>query len=243
MKTKMSQKRKTKWLAALLCYAAALVIWLAVGGVRMGLDTLRQSNGTLAAQSLPMGSFTFTTGVRFDDNWRETGRMDTTDPDPQLILDFPEGRYVRSVLFDATALNRGPGNITLYYTTAPEEDFSDARQIWAQPGLQGGWVFNLGGKTVYSLRLDPDSVGGVHWRVWDIVINPSHPVLTCYFLPTPLWAFLLLVLPALCWALIYEAVAFIQPILARRRFERRFEEKGSGKARRGAQKTGQANKG
>ncbi|MDL2293699.1 hypothetical protein LJC60_03610 [Ruminococcaceae bacterium OttesenSCG-928-D13] len=226
---KQKPKRRGKLLA--LCYAAALLVWLALCGARLALDTAHIGSGELPR--LELGFADFQPSGLFDGAERDLpGTIISTDPDSQLIYEQAGGFYATRVVFDAAPLNKGAGEIVLYYTTRPADsagrpqDFSEARKVWARQDAAGRWVFDLDGRKVYRLRLDPDTTGGVVWRFNGVILNERVPV-AFYFLPDLRQGVLLALLPLLFWAALCELLAFLQPLLARRRFERKWGEMGN----------------
>lgn len=212
----MKQKRRRRWPLLLAFYALALVVWLAVAGIGLLADNVRRANGTVAEQVLGFADFEMENLALVEDHeeW-----LVSTNTDPQLVYRPAGALHVGRVEFTARALNVPPGEMTLYYTTREDESFTDAHRLWARRLPGGSWVFDLGGKRITALRLDPDTAGGVIWEVDGIVLNARKPTLS-WFLPDALQAALLLCTPPLAWALVYEIVAFLSPIFARRRLSR-----------------------
>lgn len=222
----MSMRRKTKrkWTMLWLCYGAVMLAWLLWCGGRLALDSWRAANGQMQRQELAPSDFSEkTSGIAFSGDWANDRYFTTTDADPQLHLAFNDGANVGRVVFSARAVNKPGGEMALYYNTKPGQDFSEARKLPAMQNANGGWVFDLQGRKVYALRLDPDSVGGVYWQVYHMVLNETKPPLA-YFTPDALECFVLLFAPALLYAALAQLVAFFQPALSRRRLERRWQQ-------------------
>lgn len=219
MRPREERKPKKRWKLLVLCYLAALLVWLVLCGLRLGRDTLAISEGTLAPTTLTMDDFVMEGFVytQYENTFA------STDPDPKLIYTPEGGAYVTRFVFKARPLTRGAGETVLYYTTAPGEDFSDAKKLWARQDAAGNWYFDLHGKTVYSLRLDPDTMGGVFWKVDGFTLNAAIAP-AAYFVPGVQAAALLLLAPLLAWAVISELAVFLHPLLARRRFEKRWNQ-------------------
>ncbi|MGD9559004.1 MAG: hypothetical protein AB7V55_00165 [Oscillospiraceae bacterium] len=207
--------RRLKWLV--WCYVLAVVLWLAIGGATLLRDALRLSSGRLVQTPLTFGDFELESIRLLED---EPGRMVSTDPDPQMIYAPQQGFYATRLEFAARALNKAPGEMTLYYTTRTDEGFSDKNKLWARQRGDGSWYFDLGGRWVHRLRLDPDTAGGVLWQVEGIVLNARKPW-PAYFVPDAGSVFLLLFAPAFAWAVLSEGIAFFSPVFARRRLAKR----------------------
>ena len=227
----MRRKTKRKWTMLWLCYGAVMLAWLLVCSGHLALDSWRKANGQMQRQALAPSDFSEkTSGIDFSDDWARDRYFTTTDADPQLHLAFNEGANVGRVVFGARAVNKPGGEMALYYNTKPGQDFSEARKLPAMQNANGGWVFDLQGRRVYALRLDPDSVGGVYWQVYDMVLNETKPPLA-YYTPDALECLVLLFAPALLYAVLAQLVAFFQPALSRRRLEQRWQREDARPAR------------
>ncbi|MDL2252543.1 hypothetical protein LJC49_00515 [Ruminococcaceae bacterium OttesenSCG-928-I18] len=213
-------KKQTKpkiWLVPALCYAAALLLYFGVCGFHLLADHLHRQSGQLEQKDLPFDSF-YAEGVLLKDN--DDGGTDivSADPDPRLIYSPGEPFYATRFTFSAERCNKPGGEIVLYYTTRPGEDFSEQKRLSAQLAADGSWYFDLGGRRVTALRFDPDTSGGVLWRNWSITLNAQKP-LADYFLPDARQVFALLFLPALLAAAMLEALHIRRNYLAARRGE------------------------
>lgn len=200
----MKPKKKRLWLVSVFAYALALLLYFGLCGLSLLRDTLHQNDGLLQERELAFDNF-YAEGVVLREN--DEGGLDlvSTDPDPRLVYSPGEAFYASRFTFYAETSNRPGGEIMLYYTTTPGEEFSDAKRLTARLGEDGGWLFDLGGRRVQALRFDPDTKGGVLWRNWRIVLNEEKP-LGDYFLPDARPVFLLLFLPAFASAALLEAL-------------------------------------
>lgn len=220
----MRQKTKNQWKLALLCYAVAAVMWLVAGAGFLVRDAVREQNGETPWKSYSLENLWGAedmgeSGIELWDNWQEERWFVTTYDDAKIYLYFPEGAYINNLVFTAKPLNRGQGETVLYYTIHPGAEADEKHKRWAmQPG-QDEWYFDVGGKKVYTLRLDPATAGGVLWQFTGLEINRPVPWYS-YFVPDGRWALVLLFAPLLLWALVGEGVAFVRPIITRRRFTR-----------------------
>ena len=225
----MRRKTKRGWLLLSLCYALVLLVWLGLCGGRLVRDGISRSNGQLVRRELAPKDFAVQAGVAFSDNWAADPWFASTDPDPQLHLLFEGGARVGRFVFAGQALNKPGGEMALYYTTRPGQGFSEKNKLPARQNADGDWFFDLGGRRVYALRLDPDSVSGVHWQVRGMVLNEDKPAFA-YFAPDALQAMVLLFGPALLWAALVQLAAFCQPALAKRRLAHRWRTAGGRKS-------------
>lgn len=221
----MRKKRKGGWRLPVLCYAAVLLVWLGICVGQLLRDVVRRENGSLAERELTIGDASDAFNVYPIDGWDDTATwLLTQDSDPQLVWRL-DGAPATRLLFDAKAVNAPDGELVLYYTTGQDEGFSERKKVWATQTAGGQWMFELPGGAVQALRLDPGTAGGVVWRVERIRLNTPRAVWE-YFVPTVQTAAVLLLLPLLCWGMLGELWAFVQPTLERRRFESRWKSRG-----------------
>ena len=68
-----------------------------------------------------------------------------------------------------------PGGVALYYLKPGQTDYTEAQKVFARVTAPGVYTFDLGGKWVTGLRIDPDSVGGVPTLFTGIELNPARP--------------------------------------------------------------------
>lgn len=223
----MKPKRKKRGAGLLVCYLLVIVLYLAVCGILLLRDVLRTEAGLMPYHSLSVEDFPVQEGVKMLDSvpGEDAVRFISIFYDPYFGIEFPEGIYAGRFVVRAEPLNKGCGEMMLYYTTRPGEDFSDRQKLWAQQDASGAWVFDLGGKKVYGLRWDPDTVSTVVWRLDSIELNVFKPAIA-YFWPNAQTIAVLLTVPVLLWAVLAEGVAFVQPMLSLRRFETRWRKEG-----------------
>lgn len=207
----MRIKRPKRRLLPLLCYAAALLVWLGVGAARFAAGSAAQSDGgdrALAWDELRR--------VGFEARESEPGLYVSTDPDPQIYYE-PEAPFSASALvFEATARNKPGGEMVLYYRKAGQQGYPESQKLWACRQADGSWRFDLPGSSLSGLRLDPDSAGGVLWKVEAIRLEASKPAYA-YFLPDARGAFLLLFLPGLAAAVLLEGLEIARLMRIRRK--------------------------
>lgn len=225
---KKKHKKARRMLLLLLCYLGALLLWLGLCAFHLARDSWYQSRGQMPHQTLQPQDFTTASGVHFSEDWQANSYFATADSDPQLILEFDQPQPVGLFIFDAQAVNKPPGEIVLYYTTRPGQPFSDRHKLWARQGDTNQWYFDLGGRKVTALRLDPDAVGGVFWQVQSMDLNMPKRT-SFYFRPDGLESCILLFAPILAWAILGEAFAFFQPVYARKKMDNRWNKTGKQK--------------
>lgn len=207
----MKPKKVRLWLVPVLCYAGAAVLYLALA---LAGFLLAQ------AENLPPRSLEFENlypeGMLLRENEYGGSDLIAADSDPRLIYSPGEPFAAGRVVFTAETVNRPGGEMALYYTTAPGEDFSEQKRISARQGEGGSWVFDLGGRELHALRLDPGTTAGVLWRNWALWLNAEKPVAE-YFLPSLRTCFLLLFLPAFLAAALLEARQLLQDFALRKK--------------------------
>lgn len=217
-------KKRRRVLPLIICYALAAVIWLGTGAVRLAADGIRQAKGQIEPTWLTWDAFDAIEGQRMINGWEDHHNFVTTDADPQMHLNFENGQRLGYFVFRGMPLNKGGGEMVLYYTTRPGQAFSETQKLWASKAQNGDWYFDLGGKKVYSLRFDVGAEAGVIWHYGGILLNAPRRAAS-YFVPSvQQWAALLL-FPLLVWAILSELFAFIQPIVVRQRFKKRWQAK------------------
>lgn len=148
----------------LVVYLGFAVLWLAWGLLEFAI------NQTGTTTSL------FLTGITEEGfSYAVAGRYITEDSDPKLIftgLDTST-RYVR---LQAT-FSTNPHEMDLYYTTAPEEDFSVKKRAIGAPQEDGSYLYTLPPfTTVHNLRLDLGTVADNHIDIKSILLNASLPL-------------------------------------------------------------------
>lgn len=188
------RKKYRSWVLPVVCYALAVVLYAGGCTALLVRDVWRSQAGELGRAALPLAAFGLESAVAMEPlDGRE--RFVSTDPDPHLIYAPGEAFAATLLVVDATA-HKPPGEMLLYYETALGEGFSEQRKLWARRFADGRWYFDLGGRRVSALRLDPDAVGGVIWTVGAITLNENKPY-WMYYLPDARVALALLALPGL----------------------------------------------
>ncbi len=92
-----------------------------------------------------------------------------------------------------------PGGVALYYLLPGQTDYSEAQKVYATVTGAGEYTFDLGGRWVTGIRIDPDSVGGVPTLFTGVELNPATPWYT-RLLPSGGQWLLLLFAPAVAAA-------------------------------------------
>lgn len=185
-----------------LCYAGALVFWLLrclLGSAVMLNYKMKgeMPSVTLTAEDLVLESF-----ERYDSRewWTAPDEREgwylSTSNDPHL---FWQGQgYIEAVTLRAGHL-LPPGAVALYYLEPGQTDYSEAQKVFAAVTGSGEYTFDLGGRWVTGLRIDPDSAGGVPTLFTGVELNPAAPWYLRFVPDGGQWL-LLLGLPALAAA-------------------------------------------
>ena len=120
----------------------------------------------------------------------------STDSDPRI---YWQGQgYIETAVLDA-AHRLPPGGVALYYLKPGQTDYTEAQKVFARVTAPGVYTFDLGGKWVTGLRIDPDSVGGVPTLFTGIELNPARPWYL-RFVPSAGWWLVLAFGPAVAAA-------------------------------------------
>ena len=189
------------WRIPLLCYAITWALYVCACTLSLWNTNDRLQDGAAPQRTLAVADFELY-GVEMLSPQNGRQRFVSTDSDPQLIYLRPEGAYFTRFVFDATANHPG-GEMVLYYTTSPEQTFSEKQKLWAQQAEDGSWFFDLSGRLVYAIRFDPNTTSGVVWTVNHMSLNEEKPAWAYYF-PSPQPIVLLLLLPGFAAACISE---------------------------------------
>lgn len=201
----------------LLCYGAALALWMAWTLGCFAVDSINRANGTLREQE-----FTFDTLECGDLEVLSPTRAVSTTADPKLFLTNLDGKVI-SLSF-AISFDKDPGEIALYYARQ-NEDFSADRRVWSTLQDDGSYAFLLPRFGVEKLRVDPASVLDITLTLRSFTLNAPASLFD-YILPDGGQAFHLLVYPGLISVLLgYFLEEFGADLLAKLR--RRKEEKPS----------------
>lgn len=190
------------WFFAALCYAACLLGWLVMSLVGLGRDTAAKMSGRLAPFSLQTAECELVNAVLETDG--EPGaaggeRIRTLTDDPQLIWRNPDGRTLRTLRFSARYAD-SPREMCLYYTSAPEEPFSQDKRVFAVQSDDGeSYLYTMPQGRIAALRLDPCSNRDNEIAVSGIQCNESAS-LASYFAPGWFGAFRMALWPGLAAA-------------------------------------------
>ena len=164
--------RKTGRLLA-LCYALALAVWLLAVGAGALQTLYYRHNGLGASRSLGLEEFELLSIKNYENEDDPEGTwFVSTDSDPQMIW---EGEaYLNRVVLKIR--HQKPGNgVELYYRLDGQDQFSEKQVVYAKETPEGWYSFDLRGKKVSGLRLDPDSLGGIPTEFEGVELNASWP--------------------------------------------------------------------
>lgn len=187
-----------------LCYAGAAVLWAVWCLVGCAVMLNYKLGGDMPSLTLTEDDLSFENFARYDSNEWWTAPDDrpewylSTSNDPRI---YWQGQgYIERVELHADHL-LPPGGVALYYLLPGQTDYSEAQKVFASVAEDGVYRFDLGGKRVTGLRIDPDSAGGVPTLFYGIELNPAEP--WCLrFVPNGGQWLLLLLGPAVAAALL-----------------------------------------
>lgn len=199
---RLRQMAGRPWFFAALCYAACLLGWLVMSLVGLGRDTAARASGRLAPFSLQAAECELVNAVLETDGEPDAAggeRIRTLTDDPQLIWRNPDGRTLRTVRFAARYAD-SPREMCLYYTSAPEEPFSQDKRVFAVQSDDGeSYLYTLPQGRIAALRLDPCSSRDNEIAVTGIQCNEPAGLLS-YFAPGWFGAFRMALWPGLAAA-------------------------------------------
>lgn len=197
MKNNESKNKKVRLL--ILLYAAALLCWLLLGCVRLGRGAWYAHKGLKMQQTLELSQLQ-PVGIRPYETEEPGEWYVSSDADPQLILQ--KDLYLETVTLRMQRQKEGFAAV-LYYKTPGQQDYSEQKAVYADEIEPGVFVFDLKGKRVSEMRIDPDSVGGVITRFDGLELNPDKSFVWAF---KPSWkgVLLVLILPLFAAALLLE---------------------------------------
>ena len=180
-------------LLPLMAYGAAVLLWLLFAALDLAANRL---SGTLeldAANAQTEGLLVEAPGQYVSEN-----------TDPKLIFEnVAQGLPLRYVRLSASFFTP-PGELDLFYTSAPGQGFSPGKRAIAAPQADGSWLYTLPPFTqVHSLRIDLGTQGHIGTAVAGITLNPRLPA-GHFFAPTGRTVLGLLAWPALALCAIYS---------------------------------------
>ena len=182
-----------RWLA--IAYGIAAIVWAMGCVVHTAIALNYRLRGQMPTLTLTDSDLVLTSYVPLPESG--PGWLISTDADPRL---FWEGEaYVETVCLHAE-YQRPPGAIALYYLRPGQTEYTERQKVFARMDGAGGYTFDLGGRRVSGLRIDPDSRGGVPTRLVDVQIDPPTPWYL-HLLPGAGTCLLLLFVPPLAAAL------------------------------------------
>ncbi len=195
----MSRLNPKRLLAA--AYLAALALWLVQGAGALVQRAWYTGRGLapsvcLTAEQLELYSLR---PYVFDHEPVE-GMWISSDSDPQIH--WNQYAWVDTVILDVRQ-ECPAGSVELYYKQPGQRDFDTRQVVYPKRDAQGRYVFELGGKWIDRLRVDPDSVGGVPTELRALQINPPGGWYR-NFIPSAGQTLVLLVLPLVLSALLLE---------------------------------------
>ena len=181
-----------------LAYLLAAVFWVVRCLVGCGVMLNYQLQGKMPQTHLDAADLVTESFAPYSSNEWWTPPDDdpawylSTDSDPRI---YWQGQgYIETVVLDA-AHRLPPGGVALYYLKPGQTDYTEAQKVFARVTAPGVYTFDLGGKWVTGLRIDPDSVGGVPTLFTGIELNPVRPWYL-RFVPSAGWWLVLAFVPA-----------------------------------------------
>lgn len=186
----------------LLAYLLAAVLWVVSRLVGCGVMLNYKLQGKMPQTHVDPADLVTESFAPYSSNEWWTPPDDdpawylSTDSDPHI---YWQGQgYIETI-----ALHAGhhfpPGGVALYYLRPGQTDYTEAQKVYATVTASGVYTFDLGGRYVTGLRIDPDEVGGVPTLFTGIDLNPAQPWYA-RFAPTAGWWLVLAFAPAVAAA-------------------------------------------
>ena len=102
----------------------------------------------------------------------------STDSDPQFVLNGEIKCYYLTFKLKSSLC---PGRISVFYTTAPGEDYNPKKMVRAVPveGEENVYGCKVSDKTIYSLRIDPTVSRGNLMEISDFTLNRNMALGLC----------------------------------------------------------------
>lgn len=200
-------KRLDRKKLVLAAYLAAAVLWLVQGTASVAQGAWYSARGQAPSRSLSQSELEFSSIVPYEIDYEPVpGWLVSTDGDPQMY--WYQQTWVDTVVLDMEQ-NKPAGGVELYYQEPGQTEFDPRQVLYPTRDRQGRYVFDLGGRMIRALRIDPDSVGGVLMHINSLQINPPMPWYRSFVPSTGQWI-LLLVIPLVLAALAAEAAELLQ---------------------------------
>ena len=159
-----------------VCYGLAAALWVAYCVLQSATMLTYKLKGEMPVRTLTPQELKTESFERYDSNewWQSPDeRPDwylSTSNDPHI---FWQGRgYLRTVRLEVEH-RLAPGAVALYYLTPGQTDYSESQKVYARV-VDGGYEFDLGGRVVTGLRIDPDSLGGIPTYFTGVTLNPAR---------------------------------------------------------------------
>lgn len=184
-----------------VCYGLAAALWVA-SWLWGGFVLLRWNlQGQMPRRAADAQELSYE-GVAFyaENGWTPPGEGGnwciSTDSDPRI---YWQGQgYLDNVTLKVR-YKLPPDAVVLYYLTPGQTDYTEKQKVFGKV-LDGGVYFDVGGRYVTGLRIDPDSRGGVPTRLDGIYLNENTSYLRRLLPDIGQWV-LLLTAPAAAAAL------------------------------------------
>lgn len=159
-----------KWLKQPLvkAYLIAFAVWilLFLVGTAKSFRNSTQGNGEEIVVPLNEVQFVALVEQKPDKAIPEGDWLVSSDSDPQIRWNC-SGRYIEQIQMKMKSL-WPTGAVVLYYRTVGQKVFSPMQMVYAQQQRDGSYLFDIGGKRLEEIRIDPASQGGVILQLEEI---------------------------------------------------------------------------
>ena len=164
-----------KWLKQPLvkAYLIAFGIWVVLFLVGYAKSVWSGVKGNAGDLVVPLDEIRFVALVeqKPDKTIPEGDWLVSSDSDPQICWSCG-GRYIEQIQMKMQSL-WPTGAVVLYYRTVGQPEFSPTQIVYAQQQKDGSYLFDVGGKQLEEIRIDPASQGGVILQLEEIRAIPK----------------------------------------------------------------------
>lgn len=196
----------------LLCYAAALILWLIHGTLGIVSDAGARAQGKMEEQTLYAADFALV-DLQPGGTGEGPQTLQTTSGDPQMILEDVSGQTIRTMQVYAE-YEGDAREMCLYYTAKAGQDYSQDRRVFPAVQSDGSYLYTLPRGALVSLRLDPcspDANKTVEITLEKITLNTATSAVG-ELIPSWYQLFCLILYPGLLAAALDWLLAIIQTV-------------------------------
>ncbi len=154
-------------------YLIAFAVWIVLFLIGYTKSFWNSTKGNSGEMAVPFEEIQFVALVdqKPDKAIPEGNWLVSSDSDPQIRWNC-NGRYIEQIQMKMKSL-WPTGAVVLYYRTVGQEEFFPTQIVYAQQQKDGSYLFDVGGKQLEEIRIDPASQGGVILQLEEIRTIPK----------------------------------------------------------------------